>query len=57
MKHRKEVVETQQETEDRVAAAVFLVGYIAEVLPAVLEGLKISGCLLNEIKGGNSRRL
>ncbi|XP_029675481.1 radial spoke head protein 3 homolog isoform X1 [Formica exsecta] len=47
--HEKEM-KTQQETEERVAAAVLLTGYIAELLPAVLEGLKMSGYLLDEIK-------
>lgn len=46
-------MKTQKETEERVAAAVLLTGYIAELLPTVLEGLKISGFLLDEIKAGN----
>lgn len=50
--HEKEM-KTQQETEERVAAAVLLTGYIAELLPAVLEGLKTSGYLLDEIKAGS----
>ncbi|XP_058801518.1 radial spoke head protein 3 homolog B isoform X2 [Phymastichus coffea] len=43
-------LKTRQETEERIAAAVLLTGYIAELLPTVLEGLKISGFLLDEIK-------
>ncbi|OAD60490.1 Radial spoke head protein 3 like protein [Eufriesea mexicana] len=40
----------RKETEERVAATTLLTGYIAELLPAVLEGLKMSGFLLDEIK-------
>ncbi|XP_046436096.1 radial spoke head protein 3 homolog isoform X2 [Neodiprion fabricii] len=50
LKQHEEAVNTQLETEERVAAAVLLTGYIAELLPAVLEGLKMSGFLLDEIK-------
>ncbi|XP_015186027.1 PREDICTED: radial spoke head protein 3 homolog isoform X2 [Polistes dominula] len=50
LRQHEEAVKIQQETEDRVAAAVLLTGYIAELLPAVLEGLKMSGFLLDEIK-------
>ncbi|XP_025268152.1 radial spoke head protein 3 homolog isoform X2 [Camponotus floridanus] len=50
LKQHEEEMKTQQETEERVAAAVLLTGYIAELLPAVLEGLKMSGFLLDEIK-------
>lgn len=53
MKQHEEEMKTQQETEERVAAAVLLTGYIAELLPAVLEGLKMSGFLLDEIKAGS----
>ncbi|XP_016837407.1 radial spoke head protein 3 homolog A isoform X1 [Nasonia vitripennis] len=50
VKQHEEAIKTQQETEERVAAAVLLTGYIAELLPTVLESLKISGFLLDEIK-------
>ncbi|KAI4501292.1 hypothetical protein M0802_003665 [Mischocyttarus mexicanus] len=50
LRQHEEAVKIHQETEDRVAAAVLLTGYIAELLPAVLEGLKMSGFLLDEIK-------
>lgn len=53
MKQHEEAIKTQQETEERVAAAVLLTGYIAELLPTVLESLKISGFLLDEIKAGD----
>lgn len=55
LKQHEEAMKTQKETEERVAAAVLLTGYIAELLPAVLEGLKMSGFLLDEIKAGTSR--
>ncbi|XP_043669243.1 radial spoke head protein 3 homolog isoform X1 [Vespula pensylvanica] len=50
LRQHEQAVKIQQETEDRVAVAVLLTGYIAELLPAVLEGLKMSGFLLDEIK-------
>lgn len=50
VKEQEDAIRVQQETEDRVAASVLLTGYIAELLPAVLEGLKMSGVLLDEIK-------
>lgn len=53
LKQHEEKMKIQQETEERVAAAVLLTGYIAELLPAVLEGLKMSGYLLDEIKAGS----
>ncbi|XP_075233393.1 radial spoke head protein 3 isoform X2 [Lycorma delicatula] len=40
----------QQDTEERVAAAVLTTGYIANLLPSVLEGLKEAGYLVDEIK-------
>lgn len=53
MKQHDEAFIAQKETEDRVAAAVLLTGYIAELLPEVLQGLKQSGYLLDEIQTGN----
>ncbi|CAH1388620.1 unnamed protein product [Nezara viridula] len=41
----KEASLTQRETEDRVAAAVLTTGYIADLLPSVLKGLKDGGYL------------
>ncbi|RZF37682.1 hypothetical protein LSTR_LSTR003093 [Laodelphax striatellus] len=43
-------IELQKETEERVAAAILTTGYIADLLPSVLEGLKLSGYLRNDIK-------
>ncbi|XP_017876491.1 uncharacterized protein LOC108622888 isoform X2 [Ceratina calcarata] len=53
LKQHEEATRAQRETEERVAAATLLTGYIAELLPAVLEGLKLSGFLLDEIKAGS----
>uniref|UniRef100_A0A0C9RC71 RSPH3_0 protein n=1 Tax=Fopius arisanus TaxID=64838 RepID=A0A0C9RC71_9HYME len=50
VRQHEKAVKEQQETEERVAAAVLLTGYIAELLPAVLEELKMSGYLLDEIR-------
>ncbi|XP_076661967.1 radial spoke head protein 3 isoform X2 [Halictus rubicundus] len=50
LKQHEAAMRAQRETEERVAAATLLTGYIAELLPAVLEGLKMSGFLLDEIK-------
>ncbi|XP_012056616.1 PREDICTED: radial spoke head protein 3 homolog [Atta cephalotes] len=50
LKQQEKAMKAQQEIEERVAAAVLLTGYIAELLPAVLESLKMSGYLLDEIK-------
>ncbi|XP_053978354.1 radial spoke head protein 3 homolog [Hylaeus volcanicus] len=50
LRQHERAVKAQRETEERVAAATLLTGYIAELLPAVLEGLKMSGFLLDEIK-------
>jgi len=56
MREEEEKMRAEQEKEERVAAAVLLTGYIAELLPAVLEGLKMSGFLLDEIKTGELAR-
>ncbi|CAL7942923.1 unnamed protein product [Xylocopa violacea] len=50
LRQHEEAMIARQETEERVAAATLLTGYIADLLPAVLEGLKMSGFLLDEIK-------
>lgn len=42
----------QVETEDRVAAAVLSTGYIVDLLPSVVQGLKDAGYLYEEIKDG-----
>lgn len=49
-------IKEQQQIEEKAAAADLLTGYIAELLPAVLEGLKMSGFLLDEMKAGSSMK-
>jgi hypothetical protein len=43
----------QAETEERVAAAVLTEGYLADMLPSVLEGLKEAGYFIDDNKVGN----
>ncbi|XP_017790137.1 PREDICTED: LOW QUALITY PROTEIN: radial spoke head protein 3 homolog B [Habropoda laboriosa] len=50
LRQHEKAVTSERDAEERVAAATLLTGYIAELLPAVLEGLKMSGFLLDEIK-------
>ncbi|XP_050593057.1 radial spoke head protein 3 homolog [Bombus affinis] len=50
LRQHEDAMIARKETEERIAAATLLTGYIAELLPAVLEGLKMSGFLLDEIK-------
>uniref|UniRef100_A0A1B6DKY5 Radial spoke head protein 3 homolog n=1 Tax=Clastoptera arizonana TaxID=38151 RepID=A0A1B6DKY5_9HEMI len=50
IKENEEALRIQKETEERVAAAVLTSGYIAELLPSVLDGLKESGFLLDDIR-------
>ncbi|XP_044743484.1 uncharacterized protein LOC123305746 isoform X2 [Chrysoperla carnea] len=42
--------QAQKETEERVAAAVLMQGYIADLLPTVLEGLKDDGFIIDNMK-------
>jgi hypothetical protein len=53
VKQYEETIKMQQETKERVAAAVFLTGYVTELLPTILESLKLSGFLLDKIKAGS----
>lgn len=48
----EEASRIQKETEERVAAAVLTQGYIADLLPSVLEGLKEAGYFIDDIKQG-----
>ncbi|KAK0077196.1 hypothetical protein PV325_004298 [Microctonus aethiopoides] len=50
LRQHEDALKIQQETEERVAATVLLTGYIAELLPTVLDSLKVSGYLLDEMK-------
>lgn len=52
MAEHLDAVRLQKETEERVAAAVLTSGYIADLLPNVLEGLKKAGYLIDDIKEG-----
>lgn len=40
----------QKEMEERIAAAVLMQGYMADLLPSVLEGLEAEGFLTDNIK-------
>lgn len=42
----------QREMEERIAASVLMQGYIADLLPSVLEGLEDEGFLTDNIKQG-----
>lgn len=45
-------LKTQKEMEERIAASVLMQGYMADMLPSVLEGLEEEGFLLDNIKQG-----
>lgn len=42
----------QKEMEERIAASVLMQGYMADLLPSVLEGLEAEGFLTDSIKQG-----
>ncbi|KAH1001532.1 hypothetical protein HUJ04_005537 [Dendroctonus ponderosae] len=46
----EEGAKIQKEMEERIAAAVLMQGYMADLLPSVLEGLEADGFLLDNIK-------
>jgi hypothetical protein len=50
MKEFEEGYRLQKEMEERIAASVLMQGYIADLLPSVLEGLEDEGFLLDTIK-------
>lgn len=52
MAEMAEAARIQRETEERVAAAVLTQGYIADLLPSVLEGLKEAGYFIDDIRQG-----
>lgn len=52
VKEHEEGCKIQQETEERIAAAVLTQGYIADLIPQVLEGLNESGFIYDNIKAG-----
>lgn len=43
-------MQVQKEMEERIAASVLMQGYLADLLPSVLEGLESEGVLLDNIK-------
>lgn len=47
-----EGMEVQKEMEERIAASVLMQGYMADLLPSVLEGLEEDGFLADNIKQG-----
>ena len=52
MKEYEEGVRLQKEMEERIAASVLMQGYIADLLPSVLEGLEDEGFLVCNIRQG-----
>ncbi|XP_045480345.1 radial spoke head protein 3 homolog [Harmonia axyridis] len=50
IKDYAEGIKVQKEMEERIAASVLMQGYLADLLPSVLEGLESEGVLLDNIK-------
>lgn len=50
----EEGLKVQKEMEERIAAAVLMQGYMANLLPSVLEGLESEGFLVDSIKKGRN---
>ncbi|XP_056644035.1 radial spoke head protein 3 homolog B [Diorhabda sublineata] len=50
MAELEEGLKNQKEMEEKIAAAVLMQGYLANLLPSVLEGLESDGFLLDNIK-------
>ncbi|CAG9840899.1 unnamed protein product [Diabrotica balteata] len=50
MAELEEGLKSQKEMEERIAAAVLMQGYMANLLPSVLEGLESEGCLVDTVK-------
>ncbi|XP_050301408.1 radial spoke head protein 3 homolog [Anthonomus grandis grandis] len=46
----QEGVKVQKEMEERIAAAVLMQGYMADLLPSVIEGLESEGFMMDNIK-------
>uniref|UniRef100_T1HAT2 Radial spoke head protein 3 homolog n=1 Tax=Rhodnius prolixus TaxID=13249 RepID=T1HAT2_RHOPR len=47
---QESVLKDQQDTQDRIAAAVLTTGYIADLLPSVFSGLREAGFMVDEIE-------
>lgn len=52
MQDYEEGMQIQTEMEERIAGAVLTQGYMADLLPSVLEGLEEDGFLTDSIKQG-----
>lgn len=52
LKEYDQGLRVQQEMEERIAAAVLMQGYMADLLPSVLEGLEEEGFLTDNIRQG-----
>lgn len=52
MKEHEEGAIVQKEMEERIAGAVLTQGYMADLLPSVLESLEADGFLVDNIKQG-----
>ncbi|CAH0556844.1 unnamed protein product [Brassicogethes aeneus] len=50
LKDHEEGLKIQKEMEERIAGAVLMQGYLANLLPSVLEGLESEGYLMDSIK-------
>lgn len=50
MADHEDGLKVQQEMEERIAASVLMQGYMADLLPSVLEGLEEDGFLVDNIK-------
>lgn len=53
MDEYEEGLRLQKEMEERIAAAVLTQGYMADLLPSVLEGLEEDGFLVDSIRRGS----
>lgn len=54
MSEYQEGITMQKEMEERIAASVLMQGYMADLLPSVLEGLEDDGFLTDDIKQGDN---
>jgi hypothetical protein len=52
VEHNDKASRHQADTGERVAAAVLTEGYLADLLPSVLEGLKEAGYFIDDVKVG-----
>ncbi|KAK9885623.1 hypothetical protein WA026_012388 [Henosepilachna vigintioctopunctata] len=50
LKEYEDGIKIQKQMEERIAASVLMQGYLADLLPSILEGLESEGVLLDNIK-------